>query len=37
MTVTRREFVKWMAASTGAAAVAGCAGIGGGRPAGAWS
>jgi len=29
MTVTRREFVKWMAASTGAAAVAGCAGMGG--------
>ena len=30
MTLTRREFVKWMAASTGAAAVAGCAGTGGG-------
>jgi sulfide dehydrogenase [flavocytochrome c] flavoprotein subunit len=30
MTLTRREFVKWMAASTGAAAVAGCAGVGGG-------
>ena len=29
MTVTRREFVKWMAASTGAAAVAGCAGMSG--------
>ena len=29
MTVTRREFVKWMAASTGAATVAGCAGMGG--------
>jgi sulfide dehydrogenase [flavocytochrome c] flavoprotein subunit len=29
MTLTRREFVKWMAASTGAAAVAGCAGMGG--------
>jgi sulfite dehydrogenase len=26
MTLTRREFMKWMAASTGAAAVAGCAG-----------
>ena len=30
MTLTRREFVKWVAASTGAAAVAGCAGAGGG-------
>ena len=30
MTITRREFVKWMAASTGAAAVAGCATTGGG-------
>jgi len=29
MTLTRREFVKWMAASTGVAAVAGCAGMGG--------
>jgi sulfite dehydrogenase len=29
MTLNRREFVKWMAASTGAAAVAGCAGTGG--------
>ena len=29
MTITRREFVKWMAVSTGAAAVAGCAGMGG--------
>jgi len=29
MTFSRREFVKWMAASTGAAAVAGCAGMGG--------
>ncbi|HSC96721.1 MAG TPA: NAD(P)/FAD-dependent oxidoreductase [Burkholderiales bacterium] len=29
MTVSRREFMKWMAASTGAAAVAGCAGMGG--------
>ncbi|HKA38322.1 MAG TPA: FAD-dependent oxidoreductase, partial [Burkholderiales bacterium] len=27
---TRREFMKWMAASGGAAAVAGCAGMGGG-------
>jgi len=27
--LNRREFVKWMAASTGAAAVAGCAGMGG--------
>ena len=33
MTFSRREFVKWMAASTGAAAVAGCAGVGG-SPAG---
>jgi sulfite dehydrogenase len=31
MTFSRREFVKWMAASTGAAAVGGCAGMG--RPA----
>ncbi|OGA24322.1 MAG: flavocytochrome C [Betaproteobacteria bacterium RIFCSPLOWO2_02_FULL_67_26] len=30
MTLNRREFMKWMAASTGAAAVAGCAGTGGG-------
>jgi sulfide dehydrogenase [flavocytochrome c] flavoprotein chain len=30
MVLTRREFVKWMAASTGSAAVAGCAGMGGG-------
>jgi len=30
MTVDRREFMKWMAATTGAAAVAGCAGTGGG-------
>jgi sulfide dehydrogenase [flavocytochrome c] flavoprotein chain len=30
MMLSRREFVKWMAASTGSAAVAGCAGIGGG-------
>ena len=29
MRLSRREFVKWMAASTGAAAVAGCAGMGG--------
>lgn len=29
MKLKRREFVKWMAASTGAAAVAGCAGMGG--------
>jgi len=29
MTFSRREFVKWMAASTGTAAVAGCAGMGG--------
>jgi sulfite dehydrogenase len=29
MTFSRREFMKWMAASTGAAAVAGCAGMGG--------
>jgi sulfite dehydrogenase len=29
MKLNRREFVKWMAASTGAAAVAGCAGMGG--------
>jgi sulfite dehydrogenase len=29
MTLNRREFVKWMAASGGAAAVAGCAGMGG--------
>jgi len=29
MTLSRREFVKWMAASSGAAAVAGCAGLGG--------
>jgi len=29
MRFSRREFVKWMAASTGAAAVAGCAGMGG--------
>ena len=30
MMLTRREFMKWMAASTGAAAVTGCAGTGGG-------
>jgi sulfide dehydrogenase [flavocytochrome c] flavoprotein chain len=30
MTVTRREFVQWLAASTGVAAVAGCAATGGG-------
>lgn len=29
MRLSRREFVKWMAASTGAAAVTGCAGMGG--------
>jgi len=29
MRFSRREFVKWMAASTGVAAVAGCAGMGG--------
>ncbi len=29
MTLSRREFVKWIAASSGAAAVAGCAGMGG--------
>ena len=29
MKLSRREFVKWMAASTGTAAVAGCAGMGG--------
>ena len=29
MKLNRREFVKWMAASTGAAAVVGCAGMGG--------
>jgi len=29
MTLSRREFMQWMAASTGTAAVAGCAGIGG--------
>jgi len=29
MTLSRREFVKWMAASSGAAAVAGCAGLSG--------
>ena len=29
MTFSRREFMKWMAASSGAAAVAGCAGMGG--------
>jgi sulfide dehydrogenase [flavocytochrome c] flavoprotein subunit len=29
MRLNRREFVKWMAASSGAAAVAGCAGMGG--------
>jgi sulfite dehydrogenase len=29
MTLNRREFMKWVAASTGAAAVAGCAGTGG--------
>ena len=30
MTLNRREFMKWMAVSTGAVAVAGCAGTGGG-------
>jgi sulfide dehydrogenase [flavocytochrome c] flavoprotein chain len=30
MTITRREFIKWMAASTGAATVTGCATDGGG-------
>src|SRR6185436_17643264 len=30
MTLTRREFMKWVAASTGAAAVSGCATDGGG-------
>jgi sulfide dehydrogenase [flavocytochrome c] flavoprotein subunit len=30
MTLNRREFMKWMAATTGAAAVSGCAGTGGG-------
>ncbi|HUF81524.1 MAG TPA: FAD-dependent oxidoreductase, partial [Burkholderiales bacterium] len=30
MTLSRREFMKWMAVSTGAAAAAGCAGMGGG-------
>src|SRR5262245_5521905 len=30
MNLNRREFMKWMAASTGAAAVSGCAGMGGG-------
>ncbi len=30
MTLTRREFVKWAAASAGTVAVAGCAGVGGG-------
>ena len=29
MTLSRREFMKWMAASTGTAAVAGCAGMDG--------
>ncbi len=29
MTLSRRKFMKWMAASSGAAAVAGCAGMGG--------
>ncbi len=29
MTLSRREFMQWMAASTGTAAVAGCAGMGG--------
>ena len=29
MTLSRREFMQWMAASSGAAAVAGCAGMGG--------
>ena len=29
MTLSRREFMKWMAASSGAAAAAGCAGMGG--------
>ena len=30
MTLTRRDFVKWAAASAGTVAVAGCAGVGGG-------
>jgi sulfide dehydrogenase [flavocytochrome c] flavoprotein chain len=30
MNLTRREFLKWVAASTGSAAMAGCAGMGGG-------
>jgi sulfide dehydrogenase [flavocytochrome c] flavoprotein chain len=34
MTLTRREFIKWMAASTGAAAVGGCATDDGGGAAG---
>ena len=36
MTLNRREFLKWMAASAGAAAVAGCAGTGGGPARAAW-
>jgi sulfite dehydrogenase len=34
MTLNRREFVKWMSASAGLAAVTGCAGAGGGPSAG---
>ena len=34
MTITRREFIKWMSAGAGVAAVAGCAGTGGGASAG---
>src|SRR5262245_18264091 len=34
MTLTRREFIKWMAASTGAAAASGCATDDGGGAAG---
>ena len=34
MTLNRREFIKWMSAGAGVAAVAGCAGTGGGTSAG---
>jgi sulfide dehydrogenase [flavocytochrome c] flavoprotein subunit len=34
MTLNRREFIRWLAASAGVAAVAGCAGTGGGPAAG---
>ena len=34
MTLNRREFIKWMSAGAGVAAVAGCAGTGGGASAG---